>query len=63
MTFERASEIVKALKETQIPLDTKAVDLLEHFINGFGLRSPDQIETFARMSGYEKISFNRIKTP
>ena len=61
--MERASEIVKALKDTQFPLDTKAIDLLEHFINDFGLRTPRSIETFARMSGYDKMVFKRLKTP
>lgn len=54
MTPERASELVSALKKTQIPMDTKAIDLLEHFINTFRFKSPKEIEAFARMSGYEE---------
>lgn len=53
ITLERASELVKALKKSQMPLDTKAIDLLEHFINTFGFKSQRDIESFARMSGYE----------
>lgn len=56
MTIERASELVRALRKHQIPLDTKAIDLLEHFINSFGLKSPRDIEAFARMSGYEEAT-------
>lgn len=53
MTLERASELVKALKKHQTPLDNKAIDLLEHFVNNFGLRSNQEIKMFANMCGYE----------
>jgi hypothetical protein len=53
MTVERASEIVRALKESNPYPDTKSINLMEHFINFFRLPSLGDIESFADMCGYE----------
>lgn len=53
MTVERASELVKELRKSQAQLDTKALDLFEHFVKSFGMRSERSILAFANMCGYD----------
>lgn len=54
MTPERASELVKALKDAYPKPDTKAADLLEHFASILVFKTPEDVRSFVRMCGFEK---------
>lgn len=55
MTPERASELIKAMKDAYPKPDTKASDLLEHFASILVFHSPKEVKEFVRMSGFEKV--------
>lgn len=56
MTFERASELVSALRDKFPPPDLKAVDLFNFFVDTFKLTTEDQLVSFAEMCGFLSVT-------
>lgn len=53
MTLERASELVKAMKDAYPHPDTKSVDLFRHLAGVMSFSHVEQVELFAEMCGFE----------
>lgn len=53
MTLERASELVKAMKDAYPYPDTKSVDLFRHLAGAMNFHCVEHVEMFAEMCGFE----------
>lgn len=53
MTLERASELVKAMKEAYPHPDGRSVELFKHFAGLMNFAHIEHVEMFAEMCGFE----------
>lgn len=53
MTMERASELIKAMKEAYPYPDNKSVDLFKYMAAMMNFHSVEHVEMFAEMCGFE----------